>query len=182
MDELIIIQEILAGEQDKYALLVKKYTDPVFRLVMGFVHQQQDAEDITQEVFIRAYHALGRFEQRASFSTWLFRIAINQSQTYIKRKKRRAAWEKTLAFFGAASPAGSVTAMLDEKEEYRVVREALNQLPLRQQQAFILSKYQEMSQREIAGLMHLTEGAVEQLLMRAKSRLRDYFEKKSPEP
>lgn len=179
MDDQLIIQEILNEQEAVYAQLVKKYTDSVFRIAMGFVHQQQDAEDITQEVFIRAFQSLQQFKMEASFSTWLMRIAINHSQNFLKKRKRRSVWDKAASFFGAGATVADSAALLDEKDEYRIVRAALDQLPERQQQAFILSKYQDLSQKEIAAVMQLTEGAVEQLLVRARTRLRNYFEKKS---
>lgn len=86
MQETLLIRSILAGHTADYTQLVKKYEAAVFRIVMGFVHQKEDAEDITQEVFIKAYQSLADFAGQSSFSTWLYRIAIHTSLNALQKE------------------------------------------------------------------------------------------------
>ncbi len=156
-------------------LLMEKYQLFVFRTAIGFVHNQQDAEDITQEVFIRAYKNLDKFRGDSQHSTWLYRIAVNCSLNFLAKAKRRA-------FFGVDSSnlenivesrgSGVNPAReLELQEESQKVAKLIDTLPKRQRVAFILSKYNHLPQQEIAEIMGVSVGAVEQLLYRARNNL-----------
>ena len=182
MQDQELILSIQSGRPDGFALLVKKYTDSVFRIVMGFIHQQEEAEDITQEVFVKAWLSLGRFNHKAAFSTWLFRIAINESINALNSKKRRKAWNRISSLFQPETSPADSAVRVEEKEEYRVVRALLDSLTSSQKTAFVLSEYEGLSQREIAAVLEISEGAVEQLLVRARQHLRKKMEKFRPHP
>ena len=92
MDEYELIQSILSGNQQDFKLLIKKYEANVFRTAIGFLHNKQDAEDITQDVFIKVYQSLSSFNGKAAFSTWLYRITVNSSLNFLRKKKRRGFW------------------------------------------------------------------------------------------
>ena len=77
MTDQQIIQQILSGNINTFEMLVRKYQQMVFRTAMGFVHSKEDAEDISQDVFLKAYSSLQQFKGEAEFSTWLYRITIN---------------------------------------------------------------------------------------------------------
>ena len=172
MQETILIQSILAGHTADFTQLVIKYEAAVFRIVMGFVHQKEDAEDITQEIFIKAYQSLGGFAGQSSFSTWLYRIAIHTSLNAIQKKKRRNIWDRVTDLLQLPSANRNPEQLLQDKSEQEKIRIAIDSLPEKQRMAFILSKYEELAQREIARIMEISDGAVEQLLIRAKENLR----------
>jgi len=86
-----LITRVLAGDQDAYTVLVERHSDLVYAIVSRIVLNEADADDVAQEVFVRAYRALGRFRGDSKFSSWLYRIAVNRSLTHLKRRKRRAA-------------------------------------------------------------------------------------------
>lgn len=177
MQDQELIQSIQSGHTDGFALLVKKYTDKVFRIAMGFMHQQEEAEDITQEVFVKAWQSLDRFNYKSAFSTWLFRIAINESINALNRKKRKKAWSRLSSLFQAETSVADTAKPAEEKEEFRQVRQWLETLTRNQQTAFVLYEYEELSQHDIAVIMDISEGAVEQLLLRARQQLRKKMEK-----
>ena len=79
MHESELIQSILDGNQQDFKLLIKKYETNVFRAAIGFLHNKQDAEEITQDVFVKVYQSLSSFKGKAAFSTWLYRITVNTS-------------------------------------------------------------------------------------------------------
>ena len=172
MQETALIQSILNGHTADFTQLVKTYETAVFRIVIGFVHQKQDAEDITQEVFVKAFQSLDRFAGRSSFSTWLFRIAIHTSLNELKRRKRRTLWSMAADMLQLPSSNKDPEQAFAEKTEQDQVRKAIDLLPEKQRMAFILSRYEELPQKEVAQIMAITEGAVEQLLLRARDNLK----------
>lgn len=172
MQDAELIQNVLSGNQKDYEQLVKKYQTNVFRTVIGILHNKEDAEEITQDVFIKTYQSLSSFSGKSAFSTWLYRIAINASISYLRKKKRRGLWVELTGFFQIQAKEKSAEAELTEKSDQHLVRQAIDGLPDKQKLAFVLTKYEELSQRQVAEILQITEGAVEQLVVRAKVNLR----------
>lgn len=176
MSDEEVIRRILDGHTQDFRLLVEKYEDMMFRTAIGFVHAQEDAEDICQEAFTAAYRNLSRFRGQASFSTWLYRITINTCFHFVRQRKNR---ETPLPSEEQLRELQEIPDNSRDPEEALVsaetsirVRKAIDSLPDKQRVAFTLSRYDELSQKEIAAVMQTTEGAVEQLLQRAKATLR----------
>src|SRR5207237_2635822 len=82
-----VVAQVLAGDREAFRLLVERHTRSIYSVAYRMTENQQDAEEIVQETFLRAYKSLGRFELRSSFSTWLYRIAVNRSLDFLKAKK-----------------------------------------------------------------------------------------------
>lgn len=175
MSEQQIIRDIISGDHSKFEWLVVKYQTMVFRTAMGFVHSKEDAEDLTQEVFIRTFQALKTFNGDAEFSTWLYRITVNISINHINKSKSKGllhfAEDLLLNIFNKASEDKNPQQQLEQTEFNEAIRNAIDALPEKQRTAFVLSKYDDLTQKEIATIMQSTEGSVEQLLQRAKSNL-----------
>ena len=180
-----IVEEVLGGKTYRFNDLMERYQQLVFRTCLGFVHSKEDAEDISQEVFLNVYQSLSRFRGQAAFSTWLYRIAINASLNHLRKQARR---QRYGLFFPVhretsdserqnhiASEEGNPEQDMVKKEQYLALKKSLEKLPEKQKTAFVLSRYEEMSQREIARIMNTTEGAVESLLQRAKQNLIKHF-------
>ena len=176
MDEYELIHRILEGNQQEFALLVRKYEANVFRTTMGFLHNKEDAEEVTQDVFVKVFQSLSSFKGKSAFSTWLYRIAVNNSLNFLRKKKRRAFWTGLSDLLQVASEDVQAETVMTEKSENVVIKKAIDSLSGKQRQAFVLAKYEELSQKQIAEIMHLSEGAVEQLILRAKSNLRKKLE------
>ncbi|MGC9150586.1 MAG: RNA polymerase sigma factor [Microbacter sp.] len=181
MTDFELIQEILAGNSGLFRQLMERYQTQVFRTCMGFVHQKEDADDLTQEVFIQAYQSLASFKGDSEFSTWLYRIAVNRSLNHLRDQQKRSIFDRLESFFtGEKSPKSWSTPTPDPNpeqqilinEEREMITNMLDKLPEKQRVAIVLSKYDDMSQREIAEVLQTTEGAVEALLQRAKKTLR----------
>ncbi|HBE42753.1 MAG TPA: hypothetical protein DDW27_16420 [Bacteroidales bacterium] len=182
MNEHELIKLILQGERDKFRIFVEKYQQMVFRTCMGFVHNKEDADDLTQEVFIQAYQSLPDFKMKSAFSTWLYRIAVNASLNKVRKSAGTSFIQRLESFFGAEnSKTSQLTAsdtddpenIIIKKEHSQWLQKALDSLPENQRTAIVLSKYDDLSQKEIAEIMKTTEGAVEALLQRAKMNLRE---------
>jgi len=182
MNDSELIKLILDGDRDRFRILVEQHQQMVFRTCMGFVHNREDAEDLAQDVFVQAYRSLSGFKGESAFSTWIYRIAVNASLNKIRKSSRNSVFQRLDTLFGQErnkelslpldSPENPEEILI--KEEHAVwIHKALDSLPDNQKTAVILSKYDDLPQKEIAEIMNLTEGAVEALLQRAKKNLRE---------
>ncbi len=177
-----IIAQILQGDRNLYRKLVEKYQPMVFRTCMGFLHNKDDSDDLTQEIFIQAYQTLSGFKGDAGFSTWIYRIAVNASLNKTRKSSKSLLVQRFEMVFGNSgkqeysfpipdSENPENILILDEHRE--LVQRALESLPENQRTAIVLSKYDDLSQRQIAQIMKTSEGAVEALIQRAKANLRE---------
>ena len=180
MPDSEIIELILQGDREKFRILVDQYQQMVFRTCMGFLHHKEDAEDLTQEVFIRAYQSLSRFKGDSAFSTWLYQIAVNASLNRIRKSPLKLILQRFDKTEGdknikdiSASDEENPEKILIRNEHIEWIRKALESLPENQRTALVLSKYDDLPQKKISEIMNITEGAVEALLQRAKKSLRE---------
>lgn len=182
MNENELIKLIIQGEREKFGIFVEKYQQLVFRTCMGFVHNKEDADDLTQDIFIQAYQSLPEFKMKSAFSTWLYRIAVNASLNKVRKSAGTSFIQRLESFFASENQTAGQLIVSDmedpeniiiKKEHSRWIQKALDSLPENQRTAIVLSKYDDFSQREIAEIMNTTESAVEALLQRAKKNLRD---------
>jgi len=181
MSDNEVIRQILKGERDMYRILVERYQQMVFRTCLGFIHNKEDADDLTQDIFIQAYQSLSGFKGDATFSTWIYRIAINASLNRVRKTSRNFILQRFDTFFSSekgremmlqVSDTDNPENILIRDEHRKWIQEALNSLPDKQRTAIVLSKYDNLMQKEIALIMNTTEGAVEALIQRAKVNLR----------
>ena len=182
MTDSEIIKQILQGDRNLFRILVEKYQPMVFRTCMGFLHHKDEADDLTQEIFIQAYQSLSQFKGNSSFSTWIYRIAVNASLNKVRKSSKSYFLQRFDSVFGIernnefsipASELENPENILIQNEHKAWVQNALNSLPENQRTAIVLSKYDDLSQIEIAEIMNTTEGAVEALIQRAKANLRE---------
>src|ERR1051326_2451650 len=90
-----VVAQVLAGDRDAFRVLVERHSRSIFRVVYRMTGNQQDAEELVQETFLRAYKSLARFELRANFSTWLYRIAVNRTLDFLAAKKTQITMKET---------------------------------------------------------------------------------------
>lgn len=170
-----LIEQIKAGNNSAFEPLVKKYQQKVFQISIGFLHNEDDAADLTQEVFIRVFKRLNSFKGNSSFATWLYRITVNMALNYQRKqsikylfKRIDGADETTI---NIASDEKSDKKMLRDEEKVKIDH-ILKKLTSSQRKAFVLSHYQELSNQEVADVMKISLKATESLLHRARTRLR----------
>jgi RNA polymerase sigma-70 factor (ECF subfamily) len=174
-----LIARILGGDQDAYTVLVERHSDLVYAIVSRIVLNTADADDVAQEVFVRAYHALPRFRGDSKFSSWLYRIAVNRSLTHLKRSKRRAALldpeagarEDVEAVLGGTRE-GPGEAVL-RRERQAMVRAAVSQLPPRYRAVVTLFYLEERNYKEVAEILGIPMGTLKTHLHRARALLRE---------
>ena len=182
MSDNEIIASILSGDRNQFRFLVEKYQHMVFRTCMGFLHDKDDAEDLTQDIFIKVYQSLNTFKGRSAFSTWLYRIAVNASLNTVRKRSGNPFLVRIGLLSGNEKGKDISISNLDpedpeniiiRQEHSKWIQDALDSLPENQRTAIVLSKYDDLPQREIAVIMKTTEGAVEALIQRAKKNLRE---------
>ena len=159
--------------------MVDTYKNMVLNTVLGFIQNRDDAEDITQNVFVKVFETVHSFKQQSKLSTWLYRISVNESLDFIRSKNRKKRWAVITSLFGSNNELLHQHAHFDHpgviaenKEKAAILFNAINKLPDKQKTAFLLQKTQDCSQQRIAEIMQLNEGAVESLLTRAKANLK----------
>jgi RNA polymerase sigma factor (sigma-70 family) len=179
LTEQQLLQDLLRGDEKAFRLLVDTYKNRVFNTVLGFIQQTDDAEDITQNVFIKIFETINSFKQQSKLSTWIYRITVNESLDFIRHKNRKKRWAIITSLFGSNNEllyqqvdADHPGILTENKEKAAILFKAINQLPDKQKTAFLLQKTQDCSQHKIAEIMQLSEGAVESLLTRAKTNLK----------
>jgi RNA polymerase sigma-70 factor (ECF subfamily) len=168
------------GDRAEFARMVEAYSGQIYRLALKMLQNQQDAEDILQETFIKAYHALPKFERRSSLSTWLYRIATNEALMFLRRKHpHQISVEQPSNDEAQPVPLEIVDwCCLPESElisaEARVYLEkAVEMLPHSLRVVFLLRDIEGLSTRDTAEVLDLTEGAVKTRLSRARLQLRE---------
>ena len=141
----------------------------------------EDAEDITQEVFIQVYHSVQQFKGDSKISTWLYRITVSKSLDFLRSKKRKKRFAFVQSLFGTESTEPLVEqatfvhpgVQLENKERAGILFKAIDKLPENHKVAFTLNKVEGLSYQEVAEVMQLSVSSVESLLFRAKNNLQD---------
>jgi RNA polymerase sigma-70 factor (ECF subfamily) len=156
------------GEREAFDRLVVRYQREVYRLCYRYVNNHEDANDLTQEVFLRAWRAIGRFKGRSAFSTWLYRIAVNACLNF--RAVRRVPVRELPE--ALADPSADASARMERDDEARRVREAVSRLPEKQRATLILKVYHDMTHQEVAEVLGSTVGTAKANFFHALGNLR----------
>jgi RNA polymerase sigma-70 factor (ECF subfamily) len=183
-DQELILQITQHNDHSAFALLVDKYQKLVVNTCRGFVSNYADAEDLAQEVFIELFESLPEFRHESKLSTWIYRIAVNKSLNHIRKKKRENIFSSFASIFENSDKpqnleiadhgiSDEADRKINTTELHKTLKTAINKLPKNQKIAFILSKYQDLSYKEIAEVMDLSISSVESLLFRAKVNLQE---------
>jgi RNA polymerase sigma-70 factor (ECF subfamily) len=185
LTDLAVVTKARLGDADAFRALVERHGRPLFRLAFRMTGNQHDAEDVVQESFLRAWRQLGKFDERASFGTWLYRIATNCSLDVMRSRKRRAKQEAGPEAAGSemedpilSLPSGDPTpervAMSGEVRER--VAEAMNELSASERTAFVLRHFEGMRIEDVSRVLGCQPGAAKHSVFRAVQKLRRALE------
>jgi RNA polymerase sigma-70 factor (ECF subfamily) len=175
-----LVERAQRGEREAFELLVERYKHKAYRIAFHFTRQREEAKDISQEAFLRAYTHLNSFDGRSSFYTWFYRIVVNLCLDH--RRKKRFSWlsldqggknaAPEVGSIGLTDSAPSPEQQVAADELSRRASVALDKLPPKQRTVFILRNHQGLSIREIAEVVRSSEGTVKVHLHRAVAALR----------
>jgi RNA polymerase sigma-70 factor (ECF subfamily) len=176
--ELTIIRQVQHGDVDSFELLVAAYEKNVFNVALQMTGNREDAQDMTQEAFIKAYNSLSSFRGDSRFSSWLYRIVSNVCLDFKRRQGRRPASSLTVeddegenVELDIADESQSPEALLERKLTREAVRRGLAELPDEQRQILLLREIQGLSYEEIGDAMNLEPGTVKSRIFRARKKL-----------
>ncbi|MBX2934600.1 MAG: RNA polymerase sigma factor [Ferruginibacter sp.] len=174
-----LIAQLQQGNEQAFTKLVDDWQDMVYNTALGIVQNEEDADDITQEVFIQAYQSISSFKGDAKISTWLYRITVSKALDHEKRKKRKKRFGFVQSLLGSGDEEHIHPVLfnhpgveLEKKEKARELFNALKRIPEKQRIAFTLHKLEGQSYQEVAEIMNTTLYAVESLIGRAKANLK----------
>ena len=165
------------GDEPAFEELVKKHTRGVLNLVYRYLSDASRAEDVAQDIFVKVYRARMKYEPKAKFSTWLYRIAVNHCLNEIRARKSQPAVAAPIDDLLEQTSGDDPDARLSRSELQSAVKAAIDALPENQRLAVILARYEDMSYDEIAETMDMSLEAVKSVLFRAKENLKQALSK-----
>lgn len=183
MGEHELIEQLKAGSEEAFKYMVTSWQDMVYNTSLGLVQSEMDAEDVTQEVFVKAWESIQGFKGESKLSTWLYRITVTKSLDFLRSRKRKKRFAYVQSLFGMNDemvvdpPEFLHPGVVAEKKQLSVALfKAVNDLPEQQKAAFVLSRMEGLNHKEVSEVLGTTVPAVESLLQRAKLNLRKKLE------
>jgi RNA polymerase sigma-70 factor (ECF subfamily) len=180
-DEAALVAQAQKGDAQAFTRLVSQYERKIFRLAKHITQSQEDAEDILQEAFLKAYEHLPEFQGHSRFYTWLVRIAVNESLMKLRKRKtgKTVSLDETIDT-GEETVAREIAVWEENPEQRysreelgRILEEAVEGLPAIFRTVFVLRDVDELSTEETASVLNISIPAVKSRLLRARLRLRD---------
>lgn len=175
--DIEVIQQILAGNTEMYTLLINTYKNKVFSLAYAIVSNREDAEEIAQDAFVKAFRGLSSFKERSSFSTWMYRIVVNTALNKKKLKKWIIVEETDQIIQDEPFGFDSLTAYLKSDDQKKFIRMALNALHEQEKLCLTLFYLNELSVKEIREITGLSESNIKVLLLRGRKHLYEQLKK-----
>lgn len=178
-DDRQLIEQFLGGDERSFNLLVERHRERIYLLIWRMVRNREDALDLSQEVFVKAYRKLKSFRHESNFYTWLYRIAVNLALNFARREKFRSFLSLSNLSRELVSGSSPLEDMERDQLSSRIDR-AIIELPEKQRMVFILRHYEEMSVKEVADLLGKSEGTVKanyfQAVKKLQRSLKSYVE------
>lgn len=182
-DEWFLVQRLKNGDESAFRIIVEAKKDMIYNTILSLLQNPEDAEDVSQDVFLKFYESIGQFKGESALSTWLYRIAVTKALEYLRSKKRKKRFAYLTALFGVDNELRfdppdfhHPGIQLDNREKANMLFKALSKLPENQKIAFTLHKVEGVSYQEISEIMNLSVSAVESLIHRAKGQLKKILE------
>lgn len=183
--EIHIIKEIRSGQRERYKELVDEYSSPIFSFIKGIAANYQDAQDITQEVFVKGFFSLDKYRGESTFFSWIYRIAYNETISFLRKKNKK----NSLSFIdnleydhypdmltGPAEDDG-VNLKIEQEEQFIKLKTAIGKLEAEEQFLIIHFYYKQCSIKELESVTGLSESNIKVKLFRTKKRLATFMTK-----
>ncbi|MES2778397.1 MAG: sigma-70 family RNA polymerase sigma factor [Bacteroidota bacterium] len=179
MEENELIAALCEGREEAFKELFTRFSDRIYNTALSVLQHQEDAEDITQEVFVEVYRSVKNFRQDSSLSTWIYKVTVSKCTDHLKRTKAQKRFAFLSSLFGDDNDLrhdkphfDHPGILMEHKEHSKVLFFALQKLPEKQQLAYTLAKIEGLSYAEVAASMGTSVSSVESLLFRANDNLR----------
>jgi RNA polymerase sigma-70 factor, ECF subfamily len=169
----MLVEACLSGDPSAFGVLVDSYEGKLFNVALQITGSRDDAMDVTQSAFVKAYEKLRTFDSSYRFFSWIYRIAINEALNLTRRKGVSAALDPEIGL-----AADDPERLSSDREFRRLLYQAVGELSQEQRVVVILKHLQGMSYREIADILGITEALVKSRLFSARQRLRELLEKR----
>ena len=178
MNERELISLLKKKDRQAFKEIVEAWQEMVYNTSIGFLQNDEDAEDVAQEVFIQVFESVSSFKEESKLSTWIYRITVSKCLDHLRKKKRKKRFAFIQSLYGKDDH-----LMIDppdffhpginaeNRENASVLFRAISQLSENQKTAFVLNKIENLSYREIGEIMNSSESAIDSLLQRAKKNL-----------
>ena len=174
-----------SGEEAAFEELIRRHQQRVFGLVNGILRRREDVEDVAQQVFLKVFVSLKRFDLRAAFSTWLYKITVNECWDYLRKKKVRPlvyeadlSEEQVSRLDGVVSAERPPESPVQRAEARDMLERLLDELPEQDQQLLTLKEVEGFSVQELAEILSLNVNTVKVRLFRARARLMDVYRRR----
>jgi RNA polymerase sigma-70 factor (ECF subfamily) len=172
-NETELVTRAQAGDEPAFEELVRRYRNDVYGLSYHFLRNREEAWDVSQEVFIKAYRSLNRFRGEAGFKTWLLRIAANHCKDHFKKLRVATVSMDALPTQDFFADSGDPGQAMRNAELGRAIQQALDGLSPKHRMAFVLREFEDLSYKEMAEVMHCSEGTVMSRLHHARKKLQN---------
>lgn len=174
-EDLRDVQETLRGNPRAFNGIVERYTPLLYSLAYRMLGSPEEAEEAVQEIFLRVYRSLDRYQLSRRFHPWIYTIALNWIRSYLRKKRRRRHREPPVPEFPVEEQVSGrekdPSRLLEEKEGEQVAQEAINSLRPAYREVFVLRHIEELSIEEIADILNQPQGTVKTHLHRARREL-----------
>lgn len=182
--DILVVEKVLAGDTDAFAVLVEKYQSRVYSAALGYVYSPDEALDIAQDTFVKAYTNLHKFSSNSSFYTWIYRIAVNTAIDWLRKRKNRkvdSLDDDRFSEVGFEPVAKDLDydpeEVLEKNEFHRTLRAAVAKLTLKLRSVIILHDIEGLSQEEVAAVLKIPVGTVKSRVSRARAELKKILQK-----
>ena len=182
-----LVARSMGGDLDSFNQLVLRWERPIYALAYRVIGREEDARDVAQETFLRAFRALGGFKGQAKFSSWLYRITLNLCRDWIRKERRTPVSQAPegidiVELAGEATPSETIEQLVGRNQLSRAVSKAMASLPEEQRTAIILKEYHGLTFQEIADMLDCPLSTVKTRLYQGLSVVRKQLEQAGVNP
>lgn len=169
-NDLQLVQQLQAGNQNAFEQLVLKYQKRIYNLAYKMIRDTEEAKDLAQDIFVKAYRGLKKFKAESSFYTWLYQIALNACINYTRSRR----WKNLVSIFEVKEPVaerGNPAGEVERDSVNQAIDQAILSLPAKQRSVFILRHYEELPYQEISRITGTSPGALKANYFQAVKKL-----------